>query len=242
MFESFRDGLRAAVIGSTGGIGGAFVRHLEQDARVASILATSRSPREGGGKVCTIVLDTADEAGIERAAEKAGALDLVIVATGILSDGDALRPEKSWRQLDPQAMSRVLAVNTIGPALIAKHFLGKLAKDKKSVFASLSARVGSIEDNRLGGWHAYRASKAALNQLIRTLSIELRVRNPGAVICGLHPGTVDTALSRPFQNNVPEERLFTAEKSTARMLAVLDHLGPEQSGGLYAYDGTRIPF
>ena len=169
-------------------------------------------------------------------------LDLVIVATGILHDGPDLRPEKTWRSLDASALERVYRINTIGPALIAKHLLPSLAPDRKSVFAALSARVGSISDNRLGGWHAYRASKAALNMLIKTFAIELARRNPKALCVGLHPGTVDTKLSRPFQSNVPKPKLFDVDFVASRLLSVLDRLTPEDSGKLFAWDGQRIPF
>ena len=173
--------------------------------------------------------------------EAVGALHLVIVATGILH-ADGLRPEKSWRALSGAAMVTAFRLNTIGPALIAKHFLPLLATDGKSAFAALSARVGSIEDNQLGGWHAYRASKAALNMIVKTLSIELARRNPNALCIGLHPGTVDTALSKPFQSGVPEGKLFTRTRSARYLLTVLDRLGPEDTGHQYAWDGSRIPF
>jgi NAD(P)-dependent dehydrogenase (short-subunit alcohol dehydrogenase family) len=125
--------------------------------------------------------------------------------------------------------------------LVAKHFLPLLARDRKSVFAALSARVGNISDNRLGGWHAYRASKAALNMLLRTLSIELARANPRAMYVGLHPGTVDTTLSAPFQATVPEGKLFTPEFAAARLLEVLDRLEPVDSGNVIAWDGQQIP-
>jgi NAD(P)-dependent dehydrogenase (short-subunit alcohol dehydrogenase family) len=177
-------------------------------------------------------------AAVAKAAAADGPLDLVLVATGVLLPN----PEKSWRHLDPQVMSRAYAVNAIGPALIAKHTLGLLRRDAKTVFACISARVGSIEDNRLGGWHAYRASKAALDMLVRNLAIELRQRNPHAVCVALHPGTVDTALSRPFQSAVDPARLQSPADSARRMLATLDALGPGDTGKLWAYDGGLIPF
>ncbi|MEM8916473.1 MAG: C-factor, partial [Pseudomonadota bacterium] len=123
-----------------------------------------------------------------------------------------------------------------------KHFLPLLARQRKAVFAPISARVGSISDNQLGGWHSYRASKAALNMVLKTLSIELAVKNPGAVCVGLHPGTVDTGLSEPFQRGVAEGKLFTPTKSARHLLTVLDGLGPEETGHSFAWDGQRIPF
>jgi NAD(P)-dependent dehydrogenase (short-subunit alcohol dehydrogenase family) len=153
-----------------------------------------------------------------------------------------MQPERTWRSIDGLAMTRAFAVNTIGPALMAKHFLGLLSRDSKSVFAALSARVGSIQDNKLGGWHAYRASKAALHQVIKTCSVELARTKPGAFCICLHPGTVDSSLSKPFQANVPPGKLFTPAHSVARMLEVIDGLSPGASGYAYAWDGQRLPF
>ena len=167
---------------------------------------------------------------------------MVIVASGILHDGAHLQPEKSWRDLSGPAMETAFRLNTIGCALVAKHFLPLMARNRKVAFAALSARVGSIQDNQLGGWYAYRASKAALNMMIKTLSIELARRNPNALCVALHPGTVDTRLSKPFQKGVPEEKLFSAAFSARCLLSVLDGLSPADTGGLYAWDGRRIPF
>ena len=138
-------------------------------------------------------------------------------------------------------MQRSFAVNAIGPALAAKHFLPLLAEDRKSVFAALSARVGSISDNSLGGWHAYRASKAALNMILRNLAIELARRHDKAICVGLHPGTVDTGLSSPFQGSVPPGRLFSPAEAAGHLLKVVDGLSPADSGGHFAWDGRRIP-
>lgn len=242
--QSFTAPLHVAVIGASGGIGRAFVAALAADAAVARVHACSRRPMANDGKVCGHALDLEDETSIATAASGIGdtPLDLVIVATGVLHDTAGLRPEKTWRHLEAGQLQRAFAVNAIGPALVAKHLLPKLRRDHKAVFAALSARVGSIEDNRFGGWHAYRASKAALNQLLRTLAIELARKRPDAVCVGLHPGTTDTDLSRPFQANVPEGKLFSPDFAAARMLAVIDGLGPADSGGLFAWDGARIPF
>lgn len=236
--DSFSAPLRVLVWGATGGVGGAFVELLAAHPRVGRVHAAGRSSAPPWQ------FDLTDESSIEAVAARAGAegpLDLVIVATGILH-AEQLRPEKSWRNLDADALSRALSVNTIGPALIAKHTLGRLRRDAKSVFACLSARVGSIEDNRLGGWHAYRASKAALNMLVRTLAIELRQRNPQAICVALHPGTVDTALSKPFQAAVASGGLLAPHRSAAALLGVIDRLTPADSGRLWAWDGQPIPF
>lgn len=215
--------LTSVVIGASGGIGRA--------------LADALKDRGPVHRLSRPELDVTDEAGIASAAARIGPVDHVIVATGLLHD-ESQAPEKTFRALDAAALARSFAINAIGPALVAKHFLPLLPRDRRSVFAALSAKVGSISDNRLGGWYGYRASKAALNQLIRTASIELRRTHPLAICVGLHPGTVDTRLSAPFQRGVPD--LFTPDRSTAALLAVLDRLTPEQSGRLFAWDGAEI--
>ncbi|HEX8470528.1 MAG TPA: SDR family NAD(P)-dependent oxidoreductase, partial [Brevundimonas sp.] len=166
-------------------------------------------------------------------------LTLVFVATGVLHDGE--EPERSYRTLNAEHMLRDYRVNTVGPALVAKHFLPLMPKDQRAVFAALSARVGSIGDNRLGGWHSYRASKAALNMILKNLSIEMARSHPLAIVAGLHPGTVATDLSAPFQKGVAPGKLFDAAYSAERLLAVLDGLSPKDSGGVFAWDGSRIP-
>lgn len=189
--------------------------------------------------------DLTNESSIAAAAAQIGSegnLDLVIIATGKLHRPGTQMPEKSWRALDSAAMAEILAINTIGPALIAKHMLPLLHRDRRVVFAGLSARVSSISDNRLGGWHSYRASKAALNMLIRNFAIEFAARNPLGIVVAVHPGTVDTGLSRPFQRNVPQDSLLDPDTSAAHILAVLDGLSPADSGGLFAWSGERVEF
>lgn len=243
---SFGPSINAVVVGATGGLGNAFLHALADHSKVSAVLALSRSPlAETPPKVRWQNMDLTDEGSIEAAAETAGSLGplhLVIIAGGILHDGETLQPEKSWRALNAEALHRVFGINTFGPALIAKHFVPLLARDEKSVFAALSARVGSISDNELGGWYAYRASKAALNMIIKTLSVELSRRNKAAVCVSLHPGTVDTGLSAPFQRGVAEGKLFTPAYSAARLLDVLDRVTPADSGKLFAWDGQEIPF
>ncbi len=238
--------LDAVVIGASGGIGAAFVDHLAAGPTVGRIMALARSPvRHTDPKVSTGVIDIGDEASIAAAAaaarESFGEVDLVLVATGILH-GPGVQPEKTWRQLSAEAMLETYRVNTLGPALVAKHFVPLLPRQGRAVFAALSARVGSITDNGLGGWHSYRASKAALNMLLRNFAIELSRKNPDAVVVGLHPGTVDSALSRPFQRGVPPGRLFRPADAAARLLATLDGLTGSDSGGLFAHDGERLPY
>lgn len=168
-------------------------------------------------------------------------LDRVICTAGILRDGD-IRPEKRIADIDTKALVHLYRVNALGPVLLARELWPLLKGDHGLRFAAISARVGSISDNRLGGWYAYRASKAALNQLMRTLAIELSRANPNACVATLHPGTVDTDLSKPFQSNVPADKLFTADDSAARMWSVLDSLSAKDTGTLFAYDGSIIPY
>ena len=234
----------AVVIGAAGGIGAALLARLAQDTRYTRVLALSRTPlTTTDPRIVTACIDLEDEATIKAAAEQAralGAVRMVIVATGLLH-GDGIEPEKHYRALDGGSLAQVFAVNVIGPALVAKHFLPLLPRSGRSVFAAISARVGSIQDNRLGGWYAYRMSKAALNMLLKGLAIELARQAPQAVCAGLHPGTVDTPLSRPYQGNVPAGRLFTPMQSAGYLLEVLDRLDAASSGHVFAWDGTRIP-
>jgi NAD(P)-dependent dehydrogenase (short-subunit alcohol dehydrogenase family) len=234
------------VIGASGGIGRAFVEILASDAGVRQVHAFCRTPGKWeSSKVVSHRLDLEDEESIEAAAAaatSAAPLDVVIVATGILHHGERIRPEKAMRQIDGKSLAEVLAVNSIGPSLVAKHFLPALRRDHKAVFAALSARVGSIGDNRLGGWTAYRMSKAALNMLIRTTAIEQARIAPDSVVVALHPGTVDTPLSKPFTKQVPESKLFTPAMAAMKLLGVLDTLSSDETGGFFAYDGSRIDF
>jgi NAD(P)-dependent dehydrogenase (short-subunit alcohol dehydrogenase family) len=245
MLASFPTPINACVIGASGGIGAALSSALAADPAVAIVHAGSRKPLLALAKARPFPLDITDESTIEAAAQIIGAygpLHLIIVATGLLHDGDALQPEKSYRTQTPEAYARAFAVNTIGPALIAKHFLPLFPREGRAVFACLSARVGSISDNRLGGWHAYRASKSALNMVIRNLAIELGRSHRDALAVALHPGTVETPLSKPFQRNVAEGQLFTPEYSATRLLCVLDELTPEDNGQFIAWDGQTIGF
>lgn len=226
------------VIGASGGIGAAFEAALIEEGAFDVVHGFARS-RTG-----PLHLDLLDEASIAAAAAqvtKGPAPTLVIVATGLLHAGDH-GPEKALRDLDPAWLAHVYAVNTIGPALVAKHFLPIMPRNGRTVFAALSARVGSIGDNRLGGWHGYRASKAALNMLVRNLSIEERRRNDRAIVVALHPGTVDTALSRPFQGNVQAGRLFDAERAALQLLDVIEELKVADSGKLFDFEGSEVPF
>jgi NAD(P)-dependent dehydrogenase (short-subunit alcohol dehydrogenase family) len=245
MLESLNQPYRAAVIGASGGIGRALTQCLVEDENAAQVFAFSRTPLGiSDAKLTSERIDILDEDSIAQTAEIAtadGALDLVLVTTGVLHRGPDLKPEKAIRETDGARMAEVIAINTIGPSLVAKHFLPTLRRGQKTVFAALSARVGSIEDNRLGGWVSYRASKAALNMVLRTFAIEHARQRPESIVAGLHPGTVDTALSQPFSGRVPESQLFSAARSARHLLRVIEALTPEDSGGVFAWDGKRIP-
>ncbi|RZJ01293.1 MAG: SDR family NAD(P)-dependent oxidoreductase [Brevundimonas sp.] len=220
------------IVGASGGIGAALTDRLRAGGDYEVVHALSR----------TDGLDLEDEASVTAAAARVGEgppPTLVIVATGVLHDG--FEPERTYRALTPEHLLRDYRINAIGPALIAKHFAALFPRDRRTVFAALSARVGSIGDNRLGGWHSYRASKAALNMILRNLSIELGRTHPQAVVAGLHPGTVATDLSAPFQGGVKPEKLFTPDQSATHLLQVIDGLTPADSGGVFAWDGQRIP-
>ncbi len=226
------------VIGASGGIGAAFEAALIEEGAFDVVHGFARS-RTG-----TQHLDLLDEASIAAAAAhvaKGPPPTLVIVATGLLHAGER-GPEKALRDLDPEWLARVYAVNAIGPVLVAKHFLPIMPRSGRAVFAALSARVGSIGDNRMGGWHGYRASKAALNMLMRNLAIEERRRNDRSIVVALHPGTVDTALSHPFQGNVPAGRLFDPERAALQLLDVIEGLKVPDSGKLFDYEGEEVPF
>ena len=232
-----------AIIGSSGAIGSAFTRHYAGLDSTDTVYALSRSGvRVAGDKIRSLPIDiTNDDTVAQAAAALAGTpLQGVIMATGILHDEAGLHPEKSLGDIDADKLRRVLDINTVGPALVMKHFLPLLDQERRSLFAALSARVGSIGDNRLGGWYAYRASKAALNMLIRTAALEMKRRNRHAIVVGLHPGTVDSRLSRPFQSRVPEGRLFTADAAASRLADVLARLEPADSGSCLAWDGQPI--
>ena len=242
---SFGQRLNIAVVGANGRIGAAIAELLATNPNVSKVFRLMRDPHCSGAIGTHILLDLEDEKTIGDAAavvaREVDSLHLVIVATGVLHDGQSLQPERSWNALTDSALERTFRINATGPALVDKHFLPLLAKNRKTAFAAISARVGSIQDNRLGGWYAYRASKAALNMLIKSLSIELARKRPRALCIGLHPGTVDTPLSKPFQHNVPEGTLFTPNQAAGNMLRVLDSLKPEDTGNQFAWDGCQIP-
>ncbi len=243
MMTSLPDGYRALVIGARGAIGSAFMQHLQADPRCAGVQGLHRRSQPA--------IDLDDEGSIEAAAANVAAnlahgpaLHLLIVATGVLhapgsGDRAELMPEKRLGQLGQASLEAMFRINTIGPALVLRHFTPLLHRQQRSVLAVLSAKVGSIEDNRLGGWYGYRASKAALNMLLKSAAIEVRRTHPVASLVALHPGTVKSALSRPFRGDeIGREPALAA----AQMLQALDGVDAQDSGVFLAYDGQRLPW
>ena len=244
-FENFGNDLRCIVVGSSGGIGGALVEQLVNSPQVTHVHSLSRTGQSHPStKVANLSFDFTDEDSLIAAAQtlqEVGPFDLILIATGLLQ-GEGISPEKNLRALSHDSLAKSYEVNVIGPAMSAKYLAPLLRRDKKAVFAALSARVGSISDDRLGGWYAYRASKAALNMILKTLALETQRRFKNQLIIGLHPGTVDKALSKPFQGNVPEGKLFTPAFSAEQLLGVIDKLSEKDSGFLFDWAGEKIEF
>ncbi|MBI1391425.1 MAG: SDR family NAD(P)-dependent oxidoreductase [Alphaproteobacteria bacterium] len=221
--------LTAIVLGASGGIGGAMVAALRADRRFGDVHTLSRREND---------FDLASEASIAAAAKKFDGLevDLVFVATGIL-ESSLGGPEKSFDALSAAAMHELFAVNAFGVGLAIKYFSPKMPRNRRSVFAALSARVGSISDNRLGGWISYRASKAALNQIIRCAAIEFGRQRKESIFAALHPGTIESDLTREYARG---RYTASADECASQLLQVLDSLSPDDSGGFFAYDGAQI--
>jgi NAD(P)-dependent dehydrogenase (short-subunit alcohol dehydrogenase family) len=256
MLTSFPSGSQAFVQGASRGIGLEFVRQLLADPAFAQVFASCRAPAGAGElaamaaaepRLQVLALDVADEDSIASAATRVAAgtdrLHLVINCAGVLHGGPAaIAPEKRLADVRPAALAASFAVNAFGPLLVAKHFERLLAHRERAVFASISARVGSIGDNRLGGWYAYRGAKAAQNMFTKTLAVEWARSRRNVVCVALHPGTTDTHLSRPFQASVPPERLFAPARTVRQLLGVIDGLSTADSGRFLAWDGSEIPW
>ena len=230
--NSFPQGFRALVIGSSGAIGAAFTSLLAADSACAGVDGIHRSSQPA--------IDFADESSIAAAAASLAnraPYHLIINAAGLLHTARFM-PEKRLASLTYDQMFETFRVNAFGPAMVLRHFSG-LLDSQRGVLAVLSAKVGSIEDNRLGGWYSYRASKAALNMLLKTAAIEVKRTCPGAVLVALHPGTVDSGLSAPYRG---AEIGRAPVQAAGDMLRVIDGLTSEDNGRFYAYDGTRLPW
>ena len=229
--DSLGDGYRALVIGASGTLGTAFCEQLEQDPRCAGVRALGRHTipeldLERPETIASAATELATEAPYQ----------LIVHAAGLLHR-DGIKPEKSLSAIEPEALQTVFQVNALGPAMVLRHFLPLL--DPMGAMAMLSAKVGSIGDNRLGGWYAYRASKAALNMLIKTAAIELARTRPQSRLLSLHPGTVISGLSQPFRG---ASSARPADVAAAQLLTLIDQLTPADSGHFFAYDGERLPW
>ena len=235
--------MKVVITGGSGGIGSAFVHRLAGRPNVETVTATYHRHRPAAEhpKVIWQQVDLSDESAIRAWAAQIDEVDWLINAAGILHTSTQ-GPEKTVRHIDPEFFLHSMTINTVPTLLLAKHLHTRFRHGRPAIFAAVSARVGSIEDNRLGGWFSYRASKAALNMCLKTLAIEWRRTLPNVSVAALHPGTTDTALSKPFQHNVPREQLFAPAQSVDHMLTVLDGLEPGESGQFLAFDGERLPW
>jgi NAD(P)-dependent dehydrogenase (short-subunit alcohol dehydrogenase family) len=255
---SFLDEIKnanALIVGASQGIGLGFLKKFLQDDRIVKIYATYRNPESASDllalaeknseKLICLSLDITEELQIVEVVQKIRAevnkLHLVINCVGLLHD-DNLQPEKSLRQLDSENLLRYFQINSIGAVLLAKHLLPLFRHQERSVFACISAKLGSITDNQLGGWYGYRASKAALNMFMRTVAIEYSRSSPKTLVVTLHPGTTDTRLSRPFQGNVSPEKLFSVERTVTQLLTVIEQLQEGDSGQFFSWDGSQLPW
>jgi NAD(P)-dependent dehydrogenase (short-subunit alcohol dehydrogenase family) len=227
----------AVVIGSSGGIGSAFASVLENAGQFSRVFRMSRTGN--ADSQIDIIDDTSVRSAAASVATAQQSPTLIFVATGLLHD-ERHRPEKSIREIDPAWMALSYNVNAIGPALIAKHFMPLMPKKGRTVLAFLSARVGSVSDNRLGGWYSYRAAKSALNMIVRNAAIESSRINPESIVIALHPGTVETALSQPFSGGGQDGGRFTPQTAAEKLYAVIGALTPNDSGNIFGYDGNRI--
>lgn len=253
VFEGI-ESISVLVVGASQGIGLGFVRHLLCDSRVGRVYATYRGVAttelttllaKHPDRLGLISMDITDEAQIAQEMAKlqrqTDKLHLALYCVGFLHEGN-IQPEKSLQQIHAEHLLRYFQVNSIGAVLLAKYVLPLLQHGERSVFASISAKVGSIGDNHLGGWYGYRASKAALNMFMRTTALEYSRKSPKTLVVMLHPGTTDTRLSKPFQRNVPPDKLFPVERTVSQLLSVIEALRSDDSGQFFSWDGSRLPW
>ncbi len=255
--NSFDQPINAVVQGASRGLGLAFVERLLDSDQLAGLVATCRDPRQAdelqalaqrsGGRLAVTGLDVTDEAQIAEAAaftdERFDDLHLLLNVAGILHDETRdIYPEKKLDDVQPASALYSFRVNALGPLLVMKHFVGLLAAGQRAVVANLSAKVGSIGANQMGGWYSHRGSKAAQNMFTRTVALELKhhKKTRHAICVGLYPGTVDTELSAPFQSNISEDKIFSPSRAADQLLKVIDELEPTDSGGFYDWSGKSI--
>jgi len=249
------DHVHALVVGASQGIGLGFVQRLLSEDSIDRVYATYRNAQtaealfklrdDAGERLVCVPMDLTQEStiieGLALIRTTSERLDLVINCVGFLHT-DTIQPEKSLRQLDTDHLLQYFHVNSVGPVLLAKHLVPLLKKSDRSILATISAKIGSIGDNYLGGWYGYRASKAALNMFMRTTAIEYGRKTPKTIVVVLHPGTTDTQLSKPFQKNVPASKLFSVEKTVSLLLTVIGTLKQEDSGHFFSWDGNPLPW
>ncbi|MDB9528858.1 SDR family NAD(P)-dependent oxidoreductase [Oscillatoria sp. CS-180] len=243
----------ALVVGASQGIGLEFVKQLLKDDRIEQVFATYRNSKsatdlfafEDNAKLRCLQAEATREADIAQVAADIAAqresLHLMVNCVGVLHHGE-LQPEKSLRQIEAERLLNYFQINSIPTVLLAKQLQPLLKKSDRSVFATISAKIGSIEDNRLGGWYGYRASKAALNMFLKNIAIEYSRKNPQTTVVALHPGTTNTRLSKPFQRNVPPEKLFPVERTVTQLLDIIDRLTERDNGSFFSWDGSRLPW
>ena len=240
--------MTAIVVGARGGLGASFAQALSDSPGVTHVLTTSRDqdwcesePLPSERRVHADLTQERDLEHLAALIPEDAPLKLVLNCSGLLHAGE-VKPERTWRELDLEHMRRVFDVNALGVGLLVKHLVPCMPRRERALFVSISARVGSIGDNRLGGWYSYRASKAAQNMLIKTASVEAARSHPELIIAALHPGTVDTELSKPFTRRLGPDRLFSPDVSRAHLTEVMRDLTTNDSGGLFAWDGEPIPW
>lgn len=229
------------IIGGSGGIGSALVHTLLINKPEATVFATFRNtkPKAENRRLRWVWLDASDERSVEQLAAGLPSIDILINAIGFLHDASH-QPEKSITEFDPAFFQQNIQANTIPTLLLAKHFSKHLRSKTPSYFVALSARIGSIADNRIGGWVSYRVSKAALNMALKTISLEWKRKLPNCCVLGFHPGTTATALSEPFRRNVPEGKLFSPGSVAERLFTLVDRLEADDTGKLFSYSGEEI--
>lgn len=241
------------MVGASQGIGLEFVRQLLARNEIQQVFATYRTPDTAAGlfalkenpRLTCLQADVTEEEDIASIAAAIQAhttsLELMVNCVGVLHK-EGVQPEKSLRQIETERLVEYFRVNSIPSVLLAKHLQPLLKKSDRSVFATISAKIGSIEDNRLGGWYGYRASKAALNMFLKNVAIEYSRKNPQTTVVALHPGTTDTRLSQPFQRNVPPEKLFSVDRTVGQLLKIIYQLTEQDNGSFFSWDGTRLPW
>ncbi|MEM9245292.1 MAG: SDR family NAD(P)-dependent oxidoreductase [Cyanobacteria bacterium P01_F01_bin.153] len=254
--QEFSENSRAIIFGASGGIGLTFLKSCLVDRNFSLVIATYRDRSRAAGvfqlanqfpdRLQAVPLDVTQERDINQVPDilKSGgdSLHLAINCIGVLHEGSDFQPEKRLEQLSTENLLHYFQVNSLPTALLADKLLPFFRHGDRSVFATISAKVGSIGDNRIGGWYGYRASKAALNMFIKTAAVEYRRRSPNTILAALHPGTTDTHLSKPFQGNVPPEKLFSSDRTVSQLMDIIYRLNSTHSGEFFSWDGTPLPW